>query len=164
VKRRPCIAVLTRGEALGSIVKMILARSGDYRVVAFTSADDLIMHLRIAPAELVICDYHLDAWTAPELMVRARREAPDRQFDSIVMTSRIDRQLRESCAFADIGEVIIKPMSPVFLEERVARRLAGVNPAREPELPGSPPRRDSDNVVSLFDRRPTGSPRVPELT
>ncbi len=158
--KKPSIAVVTNGAALGSIIEMILSRHSDVRVVRCRTYEQLADHMRIAPADLIICDYEQDGWTASEMLVNLRRHAPGRHFRSIVLTSFVSHEVRQGCRFAQVDEVVIKPMSPLFLLERVEAHLAEVDTAGNAAL--APQRSNGrDNVVPLFsepDR--TGGPRA----
>lgn len=153
--KRPSIAVVTNGAALGSIIEMILSRHSDFRVVRCSTYEQLADHMRIAPADLIICDYEQDGWTASEMLVNLRRRAPGRNFRSIVLTGFISHEVRQGCRFAQVDEVVIKPMSPLFLLERVEAHLSGLEEANRATPVSSKPH-GRDNVVSLFSARDHG--------
>lgn len=157
--KKSSIAVVTNGVALGSIIEMILARDAEVRVVRFGSYEQLADHMRIAPADLIICDYEQEGWTAAEMLVNLRRHAPGRVFRSIVLTGYVSHEVRQSCRFAQVDEVVIKPMSPLFLLERVEAHLA-VLAGMEFEMPEIASDVAADNVVPLFSERarPDGTP------
>lgn len=150
--RKPSIAVVTNGAALGSIIEMILSRDGDVRVVRFNSYEQLADHMRIAPADLIICDYEQDGWTAAEMLVNLRQHAPGRSFRSIVLAGFISHEVRQGCRFAQVDEVLIKPMSPLFLLERAEAHLAALG-GLEFERHSTSPADMGDNVVPLFSHR-----------
>lgn len=151
--RKPSVAVVTGGEALGSIIDMILSRDSHVRVVRFNSYEKLADHMRIAPADLIVCDYEQDGWTAAEMLVNLRKHAPGRPFRSIVMTEYVSHEVRQGCRFAQVDEVLIKPMSPLFLQERVEAHLATLD-GSELETPDGPEIEHGSNVVPLFSAAP----------
>lgn len=153
---KPGIAVFTNSAALASIIEMILARDDGLRVVTFTSYKKLAAHMRIAPADVLVCDYEQDGWTAPEMLVHLRRHAPNRLFRSIVLTSYVSHEVRQGCRFAQVDEVIVKPMSPLFLEERVEAHLAALDLIDAQREADSTPA--TDNVVPLFGRTEASGP------
>lgn len=153
--RQPHVAVLTQSTALGSIIAMILGREGDVRAQSLGSVAALEAHLRIVPADLVIADYDLGATTAPELFLSLRRNAAHCAFRSIALTRDVSRQVQQSCNFAKIDEVVIKPMSPMFLVERarvwLARSEQGlVTDPSDIDAFFEDTSADQNNVVSLF--------------
>jgi len=76
-------------------------------------------------------DYHLEGTSAAQLVLNLRRDVPHRQFETLVLTGRVSPEIKLACKFARIDEVIIKPMSPVFLKERVLSRLRARHPAHK---------------------------------
>jgi len=124
-------AVITASPALGSIIAMMLDNEEQLGVQQFNDADALAAHMRIVPVDLIVMDYHLEGTSAAQLVLNMRRELPHRQFETLVLTDRVTPQVKLACKFASIDEVIIKPMSPVFLKERVLSRLRARNLAHE---------------------------------
>ena len=108
--------------------------------------------MRIAPADLIICDYEQLGWTAAEMLVNLRQHAPGRNFRSIVLTSFVSHEVRQGCRFAQVDEVLIKPMSPLFLLQRVAAHLSALH---DLEFEATPLRASETigNVVPLFPHR-----------
>ncbi len=163
------VAVVTDSPALGSIIAMVLADEERLGVQQFNDADALLTHMRIVPLDLLVVDYHLEGTSAAQLVLDLRRDLPQRRFETLVLTGRVTPQVKLACKFARIDEVIIKPMSPAFLKERVLSRLRVRNVDREgfgghgnevvtPRNPNWP-----DNVVPLFGggRNSTPPPNQP---
>jgi len=120
------VAVLVPNPALGSILSMVLASTPSLRVEAFESRAALVAHMRQAPVDLVVCDFD-DAEAGAHdvaLVLRADIALHGRGFEIIALTSSVDGDSRRRAAEAGIDEVIVKPMSPKYLLERVQSRLA----------------------------------------
>ena len=117
------VAVFTASPALGSIISMMLEGEEQLHIQQFTSADMLEAHMRVAPVDLIVMDYQLERTNAAQLVLNLRRNLPQRRFETLVLTSSVSEEIKLACKFARIDEVVIKPMSPVFLKERILSRL-----------------------------------------
>lgn len=119
------IAILTANEALSAILQMVLGEHNDLRVRVFNSEAYLSLYMHIAPVDLLVCDYDLEAEGATGLVQRLRAKPsivrPD--FQVVAMARTITPATRAACVRAGIDEVLVKPMSPRYLEERVLARL-----------------------------------------
>lgn len=164
----PTIAVLSSSPALASVLGATLRRSQRWRVREFRDSRALRDYLRIAPLALIVADYELDRTDAAEVArsIRSSRDLASRQIQIIAMSRTVDPDMRRKCVQAGIDEVIVKPMSPLYLEERIAARLATgtasyvsatpyVGPERRDRIPLSdtrpiPVERRGENVVSFL--------------
>ncbi len=117
------MGIITSSPALGSIVAMMLEDEEQLHVEQFDDVSMLMAHMRIVPLDLIVMDYHLERITAAQMVLDLRRSPAHGKFQSLVLTSIISAEIKLACKFARIDEVIIKPMSPVFLKERVLWRL-----------------------------------------
>lgn len=161
------VAILTANKALSSILHMVLSERRELRVRAFKSEEMLSLYMHIAPVDLLVCDYDPDeestTSTVPRLRAKAALVRPD--FQVIALTRTISATTRTACVGAGIDEVIVKPMSPLYLEERVLARLregarhiathdyAGPNRRVPRSAPSSRFDRHESNVVPLFGAR-----------
>lgn len=159
------VAILTANPALSAIVHMVLSSNRDLRVRLFENAAELSLYMHIAPVDLLVCDYEMGDAESVALVPRLRAKdglvRPD--FQVIALTRSISSSMKAACVEAGIDEVIVKPMSPRHLEQRVAARLgdgprhiaAGGyrGPERRGRLADPPPVRAS-NVVPLFGNTP----------
>ena len=152
------IAVLVGNPALSSILTMTLAASPALKVRPFESTLALSVYLRIAPIDLLVLD--LDSRNLPAAQVMRELHFDlglDRpEFEVIALTSRVTPALREAGHSAGIDEIVVKPMSPRYLLERVEARIAA---AHKPDLPPAPrpspplgPPPDLSNVIPLWTR------------
>lgn len=164
--QRKFVGVLTSSPALGSIITTMVGDVECLHVQQFNDMAALVAHMRIVPLDLIVCDYELENGTALDLVGRLRELSTHRHYQLIVLTSRISREIKLGCRFAKADEVIVKPMSPLFLKERVLCRLGlddivwgGDNvwrPASSDMSPSKLSRRGEngsdwpDNVVPLF--------------
>lgn len=154
---RQFVAILTSSPALSSIISMVLDCEEHLNVQSFDRVNVLKTHLRIAPVDLIICDYEIGETLAPQFAIDLRRQLPTRQFQMIVLSNFISPELKQSCNFAAIDEVIVKPMSPLFLRDRVISRLETAKqseghfhlPEKMPH-PSIPQIKMPNNVVHLF--------------
>ncbi len=159
VSQKKSVAVITSSPALSSIISMVLGREEALRTQQFKGIDSLVSHMRILPVDLIVSDYKLENRTAPGLVAMLRKTLPRRRYQLIVLSDHMDREVKLSCRFAGVDEVIIKPMSPLFLKERVVARLeTGESQTsanwRTPHASCSHPSKDtvaySGNVIPLF--------------
>ena len=150
----PTIAVLSNSPALASVLGATLRRGHGWRVREFCDHRALSDYMRIAPLALLVTDYDLDRVTAADvaLSIRNGDDLASRHVQIIALSRTVDSEMRRRCVQAGIDEVIVKPMSPVYLEERIAARLAngtGGYVSAEPYYVGP----DRRNRIALDDTR-----------
>jgi two-component system phosphate regulon response regulator PhoB len=147
------VAVLVSNPALSSILSMVLASVPSLRVRPFDSQLALTTYMRLAPVDLIVSDF--DSEKAPADRV-ARELHGDKSlerhdFQMIALASEVTTETKQASISAGIDEIIVKPMSPKYLLERVMSRLQRrVAPPR----PTARPRPDftGTNVIPLFGR------------
>lgn len=172
------VAIIAANTALSSLLTMVVAADSHLKVRQFESDIDLIAYMRIAPIDMLVCDFDREGRPAYEMVesIRLNTALISQDVPVIALTRRITPPMRHQAISAGIDEVIIKPMSPRHLLQRIQARLRnrsviGVlggyrGPDRRNRTPLSAPhplpaRRTTDNVVPLFpDRR---KPRHPGL-
>lgn len=157
------VAILAANPALSSILSMVLAASPNLRVRPFESQAALAAYMHIAPVDLIVGDF--DCETAPAdslaLALRADRQLANDQFQMIALTRHANQPVRQAASTAGIDEVIVKPMSPRYILERVIARLNGRTALSERPYSGPERRsrtapaarrytRRGDNVIQLF--------------
>jgi DNA-binding response OmpR family regulator len=162
------VAVLVANPALSSILSMTLAGALSLRVRPFDSKLALTTYLHLAPADLVVADFDSLTARADLLAEEIRRDAAihSRAVQIIALASALTKDAKIASIHAGIDEIIMKPMSPRYLLERVLARLAKPLPA--PAKPTETPKARltrkrewtafGDNVVPLV--RPVVQPRV----
>jgi two-component system, OmpR family, phosphate regulon response regulator PhoB len=159
------VAVLVANPALSSILSMTLAGVPSLRVRPFGSLLEMSTYMRLAPIDLIVADFDSVASPADRVADSLRHEAklPRSDFQVIALASALSTDAKAASIHAGIDEIIMKPMSPKYLVERVLARLT-----RRPANRGYPgperrvPRTRStgakptftDNVVPLFGRTP----------
>ena len=153
------VAVLVANPALSSILSMTLAGVSALRVRPFETQLALITYLRLASADLVVADFDSVASRADKLAddLRHDRVIGARDLQVIALASQLTPEIKMASIHAGIDEIIMKPMSPKYLVERVLARLAkkkaGSALPPRPEMHLSLRRRDwssfGDNVVPL---------------
>ncbi len=157
------VAVLVANPALSSILSMTLAGASSLRVRPFDTQLALTTYLRLAPADLVVADFDSIASRADRLAadLRADRSIQSRDLQIIALASALTAETKMESIHAGIDEIIMKPMSPRYLVERVLARLARRVDRRLPErrvAAKRPPMPEwvgrADNVVQLFRRMP----------
>lgn len=150
------VAVLVANPALSSILSTTLAAAPSLRVRPFESEAALCAYLQLAPADLLVADFDSLPSRADLLAARLRAEAlaPPQ---IVALASALTPEVRSATIGGGIDEVLMKPMSPRYLVERVLARLVWSPPARR-----RPSRRDwstfGDNVVPLFRPVPEARP------
>jgi len=170
--RGKTVAILAANPALSALLTMVLAGDSRLRVRPFDTESELFAYMRIAPLDMLVVDFDREGRPAYE-MVEAIRLDPScmsRDLPVIALTRAITPPMRQQAISAGIDEVVVKPMSPRHLLQRVQARLLNRSvvgalgfgyrgperrnraPARSPET--HPSRRYSDNVIPLFpDKR-----------
>lgn len=156
------IAVLVANPALSSILSMTLAGAPSLRVRPFETELALTAYLQLAPVDLVVADFDSLPARADRLAARLRADsAIPRTVQIVALASELTADMRAAARQSGIDEIIMKPMSPRYLVERVLsrlRRTATVPPERRRRLQ----RRDwsafGDNIVPLFRPAPEARP------
>lgn len=124
----PTIAVLSTSPALASILGATLRRGRDWRVREFRDTRSLSAYMHIAPVAVLVADYALENATAADVAhdLRSDSSVISRHVQIITLSRSVDLAMRQRCVQAGIDEVIMKPMSPLYLEERITARLRSV--------------------------------------
>jgi two-component system phosphate regulon response regulator PhoB len=155
------VAVLVANPALSSILSMTLAGASSLRVRPFETQLALMTYLHLAPADLVVADFDSVPSRADNLArdLKADRGIASPNLQIIALASAVTAETKRASIEAGIDEIIMKPMSPKYLVERVLARLA-----KKKTLPVKPERRQSlrrpdwssygDNVVPMRRREP----------
>lgn len=152
------IAVLVANPALSSILSMVLASVPNYRVRPFESELALVTYMRLAPVDVVVTDFDSANARADRVTrdLRADDAIPYREYQVIALASEVSPETKDLCIASGIDEVIVKPMSPKYLVERVQSRLARrVQAASRPLRTGTLRRPDFSqygNVIPLWTR------------
>jgi PleD family two-component response regulator len=158
------VAVLVANAALSSILSVTLAGASSLRVRPFESQIALTTYLRLAPVDLIVADFDSEAARADHLaqMLRADPKIERQDFQVIALASNLTIDTKAASMHAGIDEIIMKPMSPKYLVERVLARLARRSiqsrhlraAQRKVERPTEGWARFGDNVIPLFGRAP----------
>ncbi|WP_196259289.1 response regulator [Pelagibacterium limicola] len=124
----PTITVLSTSPALASILGATLRRGRNWRVREFRDSRSLSAYMRIAPVAILVSDYTLESGTAADIAIALRSDALviSRHVQIIALSKDVDLAMRQRCVQSGIDEVIVKPMSPLYLEERIKARLKSV--------------------------------------
>lgn len=163
------VAILAASPALTLLLGATIASDLHLRSRTFESAETLITYVRLVTADLVVLD--LDAGEeAAELAeaIRCDEQSATRGTHIIALSRTVTDWTKRVVVRAGIDELILKPMSPRYLLDRVraltlpaANRIVLANGYLGPErrnrfvLPTPrpfAPRRASDNVVALFPK------------
>ncbi len=120
------IAILVSNPALGTILHAVIASVPGFRVRCFESALALQIYMRLAPVDLVVADFDCQEARADQLARNLRADAGIETpgFQLIALASAVTPETKGLCIAAGIDEVVVKPMSPRYLLERVRSRLA----------------------------------------
>ena len=170
------VAILTENVALSSILHMVLAEQNQLRVREFESEEMLSLYMHIAPVDLLICDYDQPDNDAVPLVrrLRAKPGLVRKEFQVVALSKTVSSSTKAACVSAGIDELIVKPMSPAYLEKRVMARLregarhfaidtiyAGPERRNEVPLPTLSqgfPNYDYSNVIPLFGSEMSSRP------
>lgn len=119
------IAVLVANPALSSILSMVLASVPSFRVRPFESELALVTYMRLAPVDVVVTDFDSTAARADRVTRDLRADQSiAHEYQVIALASTVSPETKDLCIASGIDEVIVKPMSPKYLLERVQSRLA----------------------------------------
>ncbi|WP_423068560.1 hypothetical protein [Devosia sp. CN2-171] len=152
------IAVLVANPALSSILSMVLASVPSYRVRPFESELALVTYMHLAPVDVVVTDFDSANARADRVTrdLRADEAIVNREYQVIALASEVSPETKDLCIASGIDEVIVKPMSPKYLVERVQSRLARRAAALPRPLRTSTLRRPDfaqyGNVIPLWTR------------
>lgn len=119
------IAVLTENNAYGSIVQMVLAGNSAWRVRLFSTGQELESYARIVDIDVLVCDVDFGENNA-NFMLRliTRLRLTSGSVRRVIVTTRsLANWSYPQSIGAGVDEVLIKPMSPVYLSERVAAHV-----------------------------------------
>ncbi len=165
------VAVLAANPALSSLLAMMLAADPTLRVRQFEGQLGLTTYMQLAPVDLVVIDFDCEAAPAATLARALRFDTTlvRRDFRIIALARTVTENTKQASVALGIDEVIVKPMSPKYLLERVRSRLrpgtahiAGDSgyqgPERRDRLPTGDAEfglyaRRTDKVVPLFRER-----------
>lgn len=155
------IAVLVSTPALSSIIATTLAMKPALRVREFETLAGIETYMRIAPVDLVVADFDNAELPADRLArhLRGLADTPH-HLQIVALASELGPGSKAEAKAAGIDEVIVKPMSPRYLVERVVARTSSLR--RTTVVPGVLMRRDwsafGDNIVPLFRPANPASP------
>lgn len=154
------IAVIAANPALSSVLTAVLAATSGLRVRQFDSRIALLTYMRLMPVDVLVCDFDNEDVPAGDLALAIAddTEVLEPHLQIIALSGTVTEDVRRTAIEVGIDEVIVKPMSPRYLVERVQARLKHL-PIRAPlpAIPPAPARDDwPDNVVPLF--RPEAQP------
>lgn len=165
------IAIIAANQALTALLAMVVTGDSRLKVRQFDSELALIAYMRLAHVDVLVCDFDREGRPAYEMVeaIRLNGNLISQDVPVIALTRTITPPMRHQAISAGIDEVVIKPMSPRHLLQRIQARLrtrsvVGVlggyrGPERRnriamPVQQPVPVRRESDNVIPLFpDRR-----------
>lgn len=118
------VAILAAQPALNALLSAVLAGAPNLRVRSFESDLTLEIYMRITRVDLVVVDCDD---IEPEVVSRLRADDQiGSRFRALALASELDRDLKRRCDDAGLTEIVVKPMSPRYLLERVQARLMGM--------------------------------------
>lgn len=114
--------ILTQSEALSSILAATLREDGARETHQARTLRNALGLVRLFPIDFVICDRVVGGQRMENILPLLRENAVHGSFETILLTNDVDAGLQDICRQTGIDEVIIKPMSPRFISERLAVR------------------------------------------
>lgn len=153
------IAVLAENTAYGSIVEMVLKSNTAWEVRLFSSAQELESFTNVAGIDVLVVDLDFQDNNAQYILrVITRLRQNTSIVKRVIATTRsLLNWSQPQSIGAGIDEVLIKPMSPIYLSERVQALVDSVvedentSASLSALKPGIVP--TPDNVVSLASWR-----------
>lgn len=128
------VAILAAQPALNALLGMVLAGAPNLRVRTFESELTLQVYMRIARVDLVVIDCD-DIDVEALSLLRADDGVETPGFRAIALGTELSRDLKRRCDAAEVSEIIVKPMSPRYLLERVQARLRDAIATTRPRQP-----------------------------
>ena len=128
------VAILAAQPALNALLGMVLAGAPNLRVRTFESELTLQVYMRIARVDLVVVDCD-DIEVEAVALLRADEGVETPGFRAIALSSAPSRDLKQRCDAAQVSELVVKPMSPRYLLERVQARLRDGKVIQQPMRP-----------------------------
>jgi two-component system phosphate regulon response regulator PhoB len=128
------VAILAAQPALNALLGMVLAGAPNLRVRTFESELTLQVYMRIARVDLVVVDCD-DIDVAALKLLRADDGVETPGFRAIALSTELSRDLKQRCDAAQVSEIVVKPMSPRYLLERVQARLRDGRAGPPPKRP-----------------------------
>ena len=148
------VLVSIENEALRAIVAHVLASAPAWRVRSFEDLAAVRAYMRIVPTDMLVCDrIEDDAVTGFVAGLRADPGIENPGFSAIGLARRIDQRLKIETRLAGISEVVVLPVSPRHILERVRVHLDRLPPAPDRDIRIAARPRFSGNVVELFPGR-----------
>ncbi len=119
------VVVFSQNSALSSILHMVLAQNKELRVRQFNDEKSLIQYINIAVIDLLIydCEQIDENLISSISLLRKTHDVSNSKFQIIALSKTIPKGIRTICKTISIDEIIVKPMSPIYLETRVLVRL-----------------------------------------
>lgn len=161
------VALFSGNQALLALLNMVLDEHAALRVRAFSTEKALAEYMQAAPIDLLIFDDDIGDGTPAALLNNLGNVSLNSRSDfQVIRLSRtITASTRAECVAMGIDEVIAKPMSPRYLEDRVLARLTcapsrlvpggkfnsdQIQTSAQRSAPSERFERPSSNVVPLF--------------
>lgn len=145
------VAILAAQPALNALLAAVLAGSPNLRVRSFESDLALEVYMRITRVDLLVVDCDD---IEPDILARLRKD-PDivaPEFRAIALATDLDRDLKRRCDAAGLTEIVVKPMSPRYLLERVQARLMGMMERRPVPMVADGEQPQYGNVIPLWTK------------
>lgn len=120
------IAILSPNAAFSALVELILDRSSLLSVSQHAHVAELAA-LEGAPA-LIVCNFELDSGFYQRFVPTAARLKREARTKVLATVRDLDGWQKQACLSLGIDEVLVKPVSPLHLSERIIA-LAGQNAA-----------------------------------
>lgn len=120
------VAVFSSNKALLALLGMVLSERDELRVRSFENEKALCAYLQAAPIDLLVLDDDAGATNPGELLKQLRNVSVDNRsnFQVIRLCRNVTSSTKAQCVAIGVDEVIAKPMSPKYLEDRVIARLS----------------------------------------
>lgn len=164
--RGKTVAILAANPALSAVLAMVLEGDSRLSVRVFNDEEQLFGHMRFAPLDLLVVDFDREGRPAYEMVeaIRLNNGLVSRDLPVIALSRAVTPPMRHQAISAGIDEVLLKPMSPRHLLQRVQARLInrsvtgllgsgyrGAERRSRPTTPQpAPKRRPSENNILHF--------------
>jgi len=118
----PKVLVCDNEEALRALVRGAL-ELGDYEIVEARDGDESVELARSCDPDLIVLDMMMPGRTGLEVLTELRAEERFAQTPVIMLTARVQAQVRDAALEAGVTRFLPKPFSPLELASIVEELL-----------------------------------------
>jgi len=117
------VLIVDDDENMRLLIRRMLTRMKITRLAEAADGREALERLRVAPVDLVICDWNMAGMTGMELFSEARSIRPGLNF--VMLTGRPDPESAAAAKQAGVAGYLVKPVSPDEFKSAISALLLG---------------------------------------